>query len=99
MNWLKNKLRRWLFPEIDKIDSFMAEIREAKIELQGKSITYKEPVVLVGSLTDCKVNIKPTINPEIILSKLELEAALRIMGNYNIVTSSLFTTTETKVKG
>ena len=98
MNWLKNKLRLWLFPEIDKVDNFMTEIREAQMELRGKSITCKEPIILIGSLYECKVNIKSTIKPEIILSKFELEAALRIMGSCHMVTNSLFQTVETTVR-
>jgi len=73
MNSLKNKLRAWLFPEYDEVCCFMAEVEESKLEVKGKSITFKEPIVLVGNLTDCKVSVKPTINPEIILSKLDIE--------------------------
>jgi len=93
MNWLKNKLRAWLFPEYDMVCYFMAEVEEAKLEVKGKSITFKEPVVLVGNLAECKVNIKPTINPEIILSKLEIESALKVVGKQHIVTNSTFQTT------
>jgi len=98
MNWIKGKLRAWLFPEYDEVYQFMQEIREAKLEVLGKNVTFNEPIVLVGNLTDCKVNIKPTVNPEIFLSKIDFESLLRIMGNQHLVTNSTFIATKTIVK-
>ena len=96
MNRIKNKLRAWLFPEYDKVRDFMTEIRKAKLEVTGKSITFREPIVLVGNISECMVSVKPTLKPEIILSKLGIEAALKIMGNYNLVTSNMFQETMPK---
>ncbi|MCJ7828316.1 MAG: hypothetical protein MUP81_01060 [Dehalococcoidia bacterium] len=90
MNWVRNKLRVWLFPEYGEVRRFMLEVGRARIEVKSKSITFKEPVILVGNLSNCKVDIKPTIKPEIILSKLELESLLSISGNQHIVTYSTF---------
>jgi len=98
MNWIKNKLRKWLFPEYCKVCDFMIEVAEAKLEVKGKNITFKEPIVLVGSMADCNVHIKPTIKPEIVLSKLSLEAALKLVGNHHLVAQNMFTATETTVK-
>ena len=98
MNWIKGKLRGWLFPEYCKVCNFMTQVEGAKLELKGKNITFKEPIVLVGSMADCNVQIKPTIKPEIILAKLDLEAALKVAGDYSLITQNMFNATETTVK-
>ena len=112
MNWIKGKLRGWLFPEYEEvcgfmdeireatkeISGFMVEVREAKIEVRGKSITFKEPVVLVGNITSSSVSIKPTINPEIILSSFEYESLLKISGNHHLVNQNKFDATRLQVK-
>jgi len=90
--WLKNKLRGWLFPEYDKVCLFMIKVKQAKEEvvIEGGKVTFKEPVILIGSVLNSKVDIKPTLKTEIILSKLELEAALRIYGDHHIVSQNQF---------
>jgi len=92
MNWLKRKLRGWLVPDYEKIDLFMEEVAKAKHELQlvDKNITFEEPVVFLGSLHDCKVDVKPTIKPEIILAKVDIPAGLMASGNHQIVTGCFF---------
>ena len=98
MNFIKNKIRGWLFPEYNNVCNFMREIYEAKLEIIGKKVTFTEPVVLVGGLTDCKVDIKPTIYPEINLSKFDYESALKLAGNYHMVGSCSFTQLPIKVQ-
>jgi len=90
---LKYKLRAWLFPEYDRVCCFMIEVEDGKLEVKGKSITFTEPTVLVGNLTDCKVSVKPTIKPEIILSKLDIDAALKVAGNQHMLTHNYFQAT------
>lgn len=105
MNWLKRKLRNWLIPEYEqfaysKIAQFMEEVAKAKHELQliDKDITFEQPVIFLGSLSNCKVDVKPTLKPEIVLSKIEIPAGLNVSGSHQIVTGCYFHQTPVKVK-
>jgi hypothetical protein len=98
--WLKKILRGWLFPEYDQICNFIQEITEAKeriIQLEGET-TFIEPVILVGSLNHCQVDVRPTVKPEIILSKIDFAAALGISGEKHMVTGCYFTQTPIAIK-
>jgi len=96
MNGLKRKLRGWLVPELEAklqaIDEFMQEVTKAKRELQAvdKDITFEKPVVFLGSLVNCKVDVKPTLKPEITLAKVDIPAGLMASGDQQIVTGCYF---------
>ncbi len=107
MNWLKRKLRNWLVPEYaefasykEKMDLFMEEVAKAKHELRliDKDITFEEPVVFLGSLHNCKVDVKPTLKPEIVLSKIDIPAGLISSGNHQFISGCLFQSQPTAVK-
>lgn len=100
-NWLKKKLRDWLVPDYEKIDSLMQEITKAKRELQlaDKNITFEEPVVFLGSLHYCKINVKPTLKPEITLAKLDIPAGgLMASGIRQLITGCYFHQEPTTIK-
>jgi len=80
--------------EYPKIKSFMEEINDAKISARKRSINTTEPIVLVGNLENCKVNINPSLYPEIVLSKIDYSALLELSGSYNAVTGSQFLSTQ-----
>lgn len=88
-NWLKRILRKWLFPEYDEVCEFMVEVKTAKERIihSGAELTFKEPVILLGSLSQCKVQIKPTLKPEIVLSKLTLQSLLEMSGHHQVVSA------------
>jgi len=90
-NRLKRILRKWLFPEYDEVCRFMLEVQAAKENIihRGAELTFKEPVILLGSLSQCKVQIKPTLKPEIVLSKLTFQSLLEMSGHHQVVTSTV----------
>jgi len=99
MNWIRRRLMNWLFPEYSRVCLFMAEIDGAKLSVRCKSATFKEPVVLVGNLESCNIKITPTVNNEIVLSRIEYSSLLEISGNHQTVTQSIFEATKEKVVG
>lgn len=107
MNWIKRRLRGWLVPEYNqwmyskvKIDMFMEEIARAKSELQlvKKNITFNEPVIFLGSLRDCKVDVKPIIKPEIVLAKVDISAGLMASGYQQKIMDCIFQNLPTAIK-
>ena len=100
MNWLKRSLRQWLMPELDTVTGLMDEILWAKDELKlvDKNITFEEPVVFLGSMADCKVEVKPNITAEITLAKVDIPAGLSVSGNNGIITNSMFSNQPTAIK-
>lgn len=89
MTWLKRVLRNWLVPEYkqfiiskQRMDSFMEEIARAQSEVQlvDKNITFSKPVVFIGSLKDCKVDVKPNIALDLTLAKVDIPAGLTVLG-------------------
>jgi len=44
-------------------------------------------------LVQWELNVKPTIKPEIILSKLDIEASLKVAGNQHMLTHNYFQAT------
>lgn len=99
MDWLKRKLRGWLIPEVGEIGLFMRDIAKAKRELHlvGKNIIFKEPVVFLGSLSNCSVDVKPTLKPEITLAKLDMPGLIS-SGNNQCIASCFFYQEPTAVK-
>jgi len=97
--WLVPKLRRWLFPEYSEVVEFMEEVQLARKEIKAVEgqITFEKPVVFLGSLVNCKVDIKPTLKPEIILSKIGY-TGLGISGSNQTVRDSMFQMMETAIK-
>lgn len=106
---LKNLIRKWLVPDYNefvqsknKIDLFMENIAKAQGEmhnLREKEIIFNEPVIFVGSLSACDVQVKPTLKPEIILSKLDFAAALSLSGDYQMVSGSHFNVQPIQTEG
>jgi len=97
-NWLRRKLRTWLFPECVDVADFMGEVREAlKRKVDGKLIIADKPIVLLGSMSYCNVEVKPKLYPKIVLSQIGLEALLSVSGERNSVISSVFTGKEESV--
>ena len=92
MNRIKRSLRRWLVPELDTVTRLMDQILQAKEELKliDKKITFDKPVVFLGSLKDCQVDVKPNIIAEITLAKVDILAALNLAGDQVTVTNSVF---------
>jgi len=96
--WLRRKLRTWLFPECVNVVDFMDEVREAlKRKVDGKLIIADKPIVLLGSMTNCKVEVQPKLYPKIVLSQIGLEALLGVSGKGHTVISSVFTGKEESV--
>jgi len=100
-NWAKKRLRAWLFPELEEVSRFMMRMEEAKTRVMdktGKTTTFREPVVLVGSLQNCKIQIKPIINQEIVLSSLNLASMLELTNaDHALVSYNTFEAIEEKV--
>lgn len=50
-NSLKERLRQWLFPELDDVTLFMQEIREiAKDNLEGIEQVEADNVIIIGAV-------------------------------------------------
>ena len=91
-NWLKKKMRRWLFPEYDEVVIFMEEVRVAmEQKVDAKTIKLDRPLALLGNMTNCRVNVSLKASPKIVLAELGLEALLGVSGKKHVVTSCYFT--------
>mgnify|MGYP001565312747 FL=1 len=91
----KRKLMLQAFPELYLLEELKSVLEHEKTE--EKNVECKK-LILIGNLENCKISIKPQINPEIVLSKFDLESALKIDGNQHIVKSCNFTNNPTTIR-
>ena len=71
--------------------------KEMDRELPSKTIKC-DKLMLIGSLVNSKVSIRPEIKPEIILSKFSLESVLNVSGIAQRIENCYFENLETAVK-
>ena len=98
----KQRIVKWLLgQELDKIAKAL-ELYESieRIVKDRNSYTKKElnlkEVILLGNIADCNVSIKPQVHNRIVLSEVKLQAALRIMGEHQLISQNLFKVEEEK---
>jgi hypothetical protein len=85
--------------ELTNLDLSVIESLKLAIEKEQSGKTVKcEKLILIGSLVNSKVSIKPVIKPEIILSKFSLESALNLTGTGHTACNLRFEAFETAVK-
>ena len=104
---IREKILRKLFPEVykqtDKAATIVAHYEALKASLKntGGIVQIEGPVGVLGDLVNCKVELKPQINTELVLSKYQLDSMLHIAGDHGLVSQNLFTNREFKdaIKG
>ena len=102
---LKNKLRKWLFPdyeihcrEYQSISEFMSVIRKGMVEVSDQPLTIKgDPVFILGSISNTNVDIHSEPHIDLYLAKVNLDA-LRLDGINHIITNNVFKGAETTIK-
>jgi len=104
---IRKKFLRKLFPEVyhqvDEAAKIVAGYQELvdSLKITDGVVNIEGPAGILGEMNNCKVSIAPTINTELVLSKYELESALKVLGQGHLISSNLFTNQESKevVKG
>jgi len=98
----RERILRKVFPEVyeqlDKAEDIVAAYLALKesLKITDGTVKIEGPAGILGDLVNCKVEIAPTINTELVLSKYELEAMVKLVGDQCLVSSNLFTNKETK---
>jgi hypothetical protein len=101
---IRERILRKLFPEVyrqvDKAAEIVANYQELKdsLKIVDGTVIIEGPAGILGSLANCKVEIRPQINTELVLSKYELESMLKMLGDHQMVSSNYFTNQESKEK-
>ena len=97
---IKERIRQWLFPELDHILEIVPEIHAAKEKTlaEKETLEFDRQLILVGSLHNCKVDLKPTITPEITLAQVDVAALLAVSGQKQMVTGSYFSSQKDQAK-
>jgi len=99
---IRERVLRKLFPEVyhqvDKAAKIVADYQQLgdSLKITDGKVTIEGPVGILGNLVNCGIKIEPKINTELVLSKYELESALKVEGNQHLITSNLFTNIESK---
>lgn len=93
---IRERILRKVFPEVyeqlDKAADIVATYLMLKesLKITDGTIKIEGPAGILGDLVNCKVKIAPKIHTEVVLSKWELEAMLRVAGEKQTVTSCIF---------
>lgn len=98
---LRRKLADWLLEDhLREVNDIILQYNGLLkyVSLDGKEIHLEGLAGILGSLNNCTITIEPKIEPRIILSEFNLEAALKLLGKQQLVSGSFFTTIQKAVE-
>jgi hypothetical protein len=99
---IRERILRKLFPEVyqqvDEAARIVLAYQALKdsLKITDRTVRIEGPAGILGNLTNCKITISPKINTELVLSKYELEAMLKVGGEKQLVTQNYFMNKELK---
>ena len=99
---IRERILRKLFPEVyeqaDKAAKIIGDYQVLKdsLKITDGTVRIEGPAGILGDLVNCKIKIAPKINTELVLSKYELESALKVEGKQHLVTNCIFTSKDLK---
>ena len=97
---IKEKVRKWLFPELTEMKEMLDAIKTAALNSLGddKVFEIKNHFILVGTLNQCNVQIRPDVNVDLTLGKVDIASALNVTGTIVNTSHNSFVTHPIKVK-